>query len=64
MIPFAIYLLKVIICSAFLLGYYWVVLRNKTFHQWNRFLTVARCGGIAGHSFYKNYTSIWIIQGK
>ena len=37
MIPFALYLLKVIACSALLMGYYYLGLRNKVFHQWNRF---------------------------
>ena len=32
-----IYLLKMLLCSAVLLGYYWVALRNERFHQWNRF---------------------------
>ena len=32
-----IYLLKVMICSALLLTYYWVALRNKRFHYYNRF---------------------------
>ncbi len=34
---FFIYLLKVIICSAVLTAYYFLCLRNKVFHQWNRF---------------------------
>ncbi len=33
----AIYLLKVLICSGLLLAYYWVALRNKRFHYYNRF---------------------------
>ncbi len=37
MIPVVIYLLKVFLCSALLAGYYYVALRNKVFHQWNRF---------------------------
>ena len=32
-----IYFLKVILCSAVLFGYYLVALRNKYFHQYNRF---------------------------
>jgi TonB family protein len=32
-----IYLLKMGICSAVLLGYYWFALRNERFHHWNRF---------------------------
>jgi hypothetical protein len=37
MIFFAYYLLKVIMCSALLFVYYRIALRNKVFHQWNRF---------------------------
>jgi N-acetylmuramoyl-L-alanine amidase len=37
MIALAYYLLKVIICSGLLFGYYHIALRNKVFHQWNRF---------------------------
>jgi len=37
MITLAWYLLKVIICSGILFGYYFLALRNKTFHRWNRF---------------------------
>ncbi|MEP7110035.1 MAG: N-acetylmuramoyl-L-alanine amidase [Ferruginibacter sp.] len=38
---FAIYLLKVIICSGIAFGYYWLILRNKLFHQYNRFYLLA-----------------------
>jgi beta-lactamase regulating signal transducer with metallopeptidase domain len=31
-----VYLLKVVICSAVLLGYYFIALRNKVYHQYNR----------------------------
>src|SRR5687768_7980330 len=41
MIAFAYYLLKVIICSGLLLFYYHIALRNKLFHQWNRFYLLA-----------------------
>ena len=41
MLPFAYYLLKVIICSGILYGYYLLVLRNKIFHRWNRFYLLA-----------------------
>ncbi|MEO7444199.1 MAG: N-acetylmuramoyl-L-alanine amidase [Ferruginibacter sp.] len=41
MILFAWYLLKVSICSAFLYGYYWLFLRNKIFHAYNRFYLLA-----------------------
>jgi TonB family protein len=37
MLTFAYYLLKVIVCSGVLFGYYYSVLRNKRFHQYNRF---------------------------
>ncbi|HVZ26103.1 MAG TPA: M56 family metallopeptidase, partial [Sediminibacterium sp.] len=33
----AFYLLEVLLCSSLLMGYYWLVLRNKRFHQYNRF---------------------------
>lgn len=41
MLLFAFYLLKVIICSGVLFGYYWLLLRNKIFHQYNRFYLLA-----------------------
>jgi N-acetylmuramoyl-L-alanine amidase len=41
MLPFAFYLLKVIICSGILLGYYWLMLRNKIYHRYNRFYLLA-----------------------
>ncbi|MBL0359054.1 MAG: hypothetical protein IPP72_20295 [Chitinophagaceae bacterium] len=31
------YILKIILCSAILFSYYWLALRNKIFHQYNRF---------------------------
>ena len=37
MLTMAWYLLKVIICSGILYGYYWLFLRNKAFHHYNRF---------------------------
>lgn len=37
----AYYLLKVIICSGILFMYYHFALRNKVFHQWNRFYLIA-----------------------
>jgi len=37
MLPIAYYLLKVIICSGILYAYYWLLLRNKVFHKYNRF---------------------------
>jgi N-acetylmuramoyl-L-alanine amidase len=41
MITLAWYLLKVIICSGILCGYYFIALRNKAFHRWNRFYLLA-----------------------
>src|SRR6478672_654765 len=41
MSPLLLYLFKVILCSGILLGYYWLALRNKIFHQWNRFYLLA-----------------------
>ena len=37
MLPLVYYLIKVIICSGILFGYYWFLLRNKIFHKYNRF---------------------------
>jgi TonB-dependent SusC/RagA subfamily outer membrane receptor len=37
MLTVAYYFMQVILCSGMLLGYYWLVLRNKKFHQYNRF---------------------------
>jgi N-acetylmuramoyl-L-alanine amidase len=37
MLPFFWYMLKVMICSGILFGYYWLLLRNKIFHRYNRF---------------------------
>ncbi|MEO6188589.1 MAG: hypothetical protein ABIO82_00715, partial [Ginsengibacter sp.] len=41
MITLAWYLLKVIACSGILCGYYFLALRNKVFHRWNRFYLLA-----------------------
>jgi TonB-dependent SusC/RagA subfamily outer membrane receptor len=41
MIALVYYLLKVIICSGILFLYYHFALRNKIFHQWNRFYLLA-----------------------
>ncbi|MDR2563106.1 MAG: M56 family metallopeptidase [Prevotellaceae bacterium] len=35
--PFTYYLIKMVVCSAILTSYYYVALRNKRFHRWNRF---------------------------
>ena len=41
MIAFAYYLLKVCACSGILFLYYQLALKNKLFHQWNRFYLLA-----------------------
>lgn len=41
MIAISWYLLKVLICSGILCGYYFLALRNKAFHRWNRFYLLA-----------------------
>ncbi len=53
MIAFAEYLLKVILCSALLTGYYWFALRNKLFHAWNRFYLLASVVIAIGLPFVK-----------
>jgi TonB family protein len=35
--PLLSYLLKMMVCSGILYGYYYVALRNNRFHQWNRY---------------------------
>jgi N-acetylmuramoyl-L-alanine amidase len=35
------YFLQVVFCSAIMMGYYWLVLRNNKFHQYNRFYLLA-----------------------
>jgi hypothetical protein len=37
MMLFLTYLLKEVVCSVLLTGYYFLALRNRAFHQWNRF---------------------------
>lgn len=37
MTPFTAYIVKVIVCSGILYGYYYAALRNNKFHQWNRY---------------------------
>lgn len=37
MLATVFYFLQVILCSGVMMGYYWWVLRNKRFHQYNRF---------------------------
>ena len=41
MLPFFWYMLKVIICSGILVGYYWFFLRNKILYRYNRFYLLA-----------------------
>lgn len=41
MLPLFIYILKAILVSGILLGYYWIGLRNTRFHYYNRFYLVA-----------------------
>ncbi|RPE12311.1 TonB family protein [Chitinophaga lutea] len=37
MTPLLVYLAKVVICSGILYAYYYAMLRNNRFHQWNRY---------------------------
>jgi len=37
MLTIAYYFLQVALCSAVMMGYYWLVLCNRRFHQYNRF---------------------------
>ena len=41
LLTFLLYLGKVMLCSGILLGYYWLFLRNKRFHHYNRFYLLA-----------------------
>jgi N-acetylmuramoyl-L-alanine amidase len=41
MLQASFYLLKVMLCSGILLGYYWCMLRNKIYHHYNRFFLLA-----------------------
>ena len=38
------YFLQVVFCSAVMMGYYWLVLRNNRFHQYNRFYLLMVAG--------------------
>src|SRR5689334_1236010 len=42
--PIVAYLLKMLLCSGILLGYYWIALRNERFHRWNRFYLLCVLG--------------------
>jgi hypothetical protein len=39
--PILLYLLKMLLCSSILYGYYRIALYNERFHQWNRFYLLA-----------------------
>ncbi|WP_447640540.1 MULTISPECIES: M56 family metallopeptidase [Chitinophagaceae] len=39
-----LYIIKVLVCSGILFLYYWTVLRNKKFHQYNRFYLLFSVG--------------------
>lgn len=41
MLSTAYYFLQVVFCSAVMMGYYWLVLRDKKFHQYNRFYLIS-----------------------
>jgi TonB-dependent SusC/RagA subfamily outer membrane receptor len=41
MLTIVYYFLQVVLCSGMMMGYYWLVLRNKRFHQYNRFYLLA-----------------------
>ncbi|HRP34195.1 MAG TPA: N-acetylmuramoyl-L-alanine amidase, partial [Agriterribacter sp.] len=41
MLAIAYYILKVILCSGILFGYYRIALHNKIFHRWNRFFLLS-----------------------
>lgn len=41
MLTIAYYFTQVILCSGIMMGYYWLVLRNKRFHYYNRFYLLA-----------------------
>lgn len=57
MLAVAYYVLKVIICSGILYGYYRLALHNKIFHRWNRFYLL--CAVIMSLSFPLIKISIW-----
>lgn len=58
MITILYYLSKVVLCSAILYTYYWFVLRNKQFHQYNRFYLM----GISILSWLVPFIKIDIIK--
>lgn len=58
MISILFYLLKVVLCSTFLYAYYWFILRNKQFHQYNRFYLM----GISVISWMVPFIKIEIVK--
>ena len=58
MITILYYLLKVVLCSTLLYAYYWFVLRNNQFHQYNRFYLM----GISLLSWLVPFLKINIIK--
>ena len=58
MITLLVYLLKVMVISAILYSYYWLVLRNKQFHQYNRIYLL----GITIFSWIIPFVKISIVQ--
>lgn len=58
MITILYYLLKVVLCSTLFYTYYWFVLRNKQFHQYNRFYLM----GISVLSWLVPFLKINIIK--
>jgi N-acetylmuramoyl-L-alanine amidase len=58
MISVFYYLLKVVFCSTLLYAYYWLILRNKQFHQYNRFYLM----GISVISWLVPFIKIEIVK--
>jgi TonB-dependent SusC/RagA subfamily outer membrane receptor len=58
MITILYYLLKVVLCSTILYTYYWFVLRNKQFHQYNRYYLM----GISVLSWIVPFIKINIVK--
>ncbi|MCA6493667.1 MAG: N-acetylmuramoyl-L-alanine amidase [Chitinophagaceae bacterium] len=58
MIATLYYLLKVILCSTLLYAYYWFILRDKQFHQYNRFYLM----GISVISWLVPFIKIEIVK--
>ncbi|MFN7539490.1 MAG: N-acetylmuramoyl-L-alanine amidase [Bacteroidota bacterium] len=58
MIATLYYLLKVVLCSTLLYAYYWFILRDKQFHQYNRFYLM----GISVISWLVPFIKIEIVK--